>query len=167
MSTIKWSLETESSRMTSTVLPTSVIGSYALPSWLWLAREAMAAGHYGERDLTETLEDATRIAIGDQVNAGVDMISDGEMRRVNFILGFYDHMRGLETLPPARRVGAPHWDTETPLRAVESLTAPRGLGNVEDFKLALRLTDKRDRSPCRCRYAVGRSTLHERPCLKI
>ena len=64
MSSIKWSLETESSRMTSTVLPTSVIGSYALPSWLSLAREAMAAGHYGERDLTETLEDATRIAIG-------------------------------------------------------------------------------------------------------
>ncbi len=51
------------------ILPTTVIGSYALPSWLWLAREAIAAGRLGERDITETLEDATRIAIADQLEA--------------------------------------------------------------------------------------------------
>ena len=78
--------------MTRMLLPTSVIGSYALPSWLWLAREAMAAGRYGARDIAETLEDATRLAIDDQIEAGVDIISDGEMRRTNFILGFYGHL---------------------------------------------------------------------------
>lgn len=134
--------------MTSTVLPTSVIGSYALPSWLWLAREAMAAGRYGERDVTETLEDATRIAMRDQIEAGIDVISDGEMRRVNFILGFYDHITGLETLSPARRIGAPHWDTEAPLRAVERLTAPHGLGIVEEFTRARALTDRPLKATC-------------------
>ncbi|ETW95186.1 hypothetical protein [Candidatus Entotheonella palauensis] len=72
--------------MTSTVLPTTVIGSYALPSWLWLARDAMVTGRYGPTDIAETLEDATRIALQDQIEAGVDIVSDGEMRRVNFIL---------------------------------------------------------------------------------
>ena len=134
--------------MADTLLPTSVIGSYALPSWLWLAREAMATGRYGPSDIRETLEDATRMAIADQIEAGVDMISDGEMRRVNFILGFYDHIRGLETLPPARQVGAPHWDTETPLRAVERLTAPDGLGIVDDFRLARGLTDEALKATC-------------------
>ena len=134
--------------MTSTVLPTSVIGSHALPSWLWLAREAMAAGRYGARDIAETLEDATRLAIADQLEAGVDLISDGEMRRVNFILGFYEHIRGLEALPPARRMGAPHWDTETPLRAVERLSAPHGLGLIDDFRLARSLTDKPLKATC-------------------
>jgi 5-methyltetrahydropteroyltriglutamate--homocysteine methyltransferase len=134
--------------MTGTVLPTSVIGSYGLPSWLWLARDAMAAGRYGARDIAETLEDATRLAIADQLDAGVDRISDGEMRRVNFILGFYEHISGLETLPPARKIGAPHWDTETPFRAVERLTAPHGLGLVEDFRLARSLTNTPLKATC-------------------
>jgi methionine synthase II (cobalamin-independent) len=134
--------------MTSPVLPTSVIGSHALPSWLWLAREAMVAGRYGARDIAETLEDATRIAIADQTEAGVDLISDGEMRRVNFILGFYEHIEDLETLPPARRMGAPHWDTQTPFRAVERLSAPHGLGLVDDFRLARSLTDKPLKATC-------------------
>jgi len=31
----------------STLLPTSVIGSHGLPGWVWLAREALAAGRMG------------------------------------------------------------------------------------------------------------------------
>ncbi|GIX46129.1 MAG: methionine synthase [Candidatus Tectimicrobiota bacterium] len=134
--------------MSAPLLPTSVIGSYALPSWLWLAREAMAAGRFGERDISETLEDATRIAIADQLEAGIDVVSDGEMRRVNFIQGFYSRIQGLEVLPPARKMGAPHWDTEPPFRAVERLSAPEGLGIVEDFVLARTLTDRPLKATC-------------------
>ena len=118
------------------LLPTTVIGSHALPSWLWLSREAMAQGRFGPVDVEETLEDATRIAIQDQLEAGVDIISDGEMRRVNFIIGFYSHLRGIVTEAPPRRMGAPHWDTETPFRVSAPLTAPEGLGVIADFKLA-------------------------------
>ena len=82
----------------SHLLPTSVIGSHGLPSWLWLAREGMAQGRFGATDVEETLQDATMMAIRDQVEAGVDIISDGEMRRVNFILGFFDRLAGLERL---------------------------------------------------------------------
>ena len=134
--------------MTSTVLPTTVIGSYALPSWLWLARDAMAAGRYGPTDIAETLEDATRIALQDQLEAGVDIVSDGEMRRVNFIIGFYAYLQGLETLPPARKIGAPHWGTEVAHQAVEPITAPRGLGTIEDFRLARRMTEQPLKATC-------------------
>ncbi|MFI5400286.1 MAG: methionine synthase, partial [SAR324 cluster bacterium] len=96
-----------------TLLPTTVIGSHALPSWLCHARGAMARGEFGPTDVEETLRDATRIAIDDQLAAGVDIVSDGEMRRVNFIVGFYGKLQGLETLPAPRKVGVPHWDTET------------------------------------------------------
>ncbi len=48
--------------MTTPVLPTTVIGSYALPSWLWLARDAMATGRYGPTDIAETLADAAHRA---------------------------------------------------------------------------------------------------------
>lgn len=134
--------------MTHTLLPTTVIGSYALPSWLWLAREAIASGRYGPTDIAETLEDATRIAMQDQTEAGVDIISDGEMRRVNFIIGFYEHLRGLEVLPPSRKIGAPHWDTESAFRVLEPLTAPHGLGTIEDFRLARRTTSMPMKATC-------------------
>lgn len=134
--------------MMPSVLPTTVIGSYALPSWLWLARDAMAAGRYGPTDIAETLEDATRIALQDQIEAGVDIVSDGEMRRVNFIVGFYEHLQGLETLPPARKIGAPHWDTEVAHQAVAPLTAPRGLGTIEDFRFARQMTERPLKATC-------------------
>ncbi len=130
------------------LLPTTVIGSHALPSWLWLAREAMGAGRFGSTDVEETLDDATRIALQDQIDAGVDILSDGEMRRVNFIVGFYDRLIGIEPQEPPRRMGAPHWDTEAPFLVVEPLTCPAGLGIVADFKLARALTDRPLKATC-------------------
>ena len=40
-----------------------------------------------------------------------------------------------------RKLGQPLWDTNTPFEVTEKLTAPQGLGIVEEFKLALELTD--------------------------
>ena len=64
------------------VLPTELIGSYALPSWLWIVLERLESmGDLGETDLRETLTDAVRIAIDDQERAGLDVITDGEVGR--------------------------------------------------------------------------------------
>lgn len=41
-----------------TMLPTSTVGSHGLPGWVWLAREALAAGRLGALDLRELTEDA-------------------------------------------------------------------------------------------------------------
>jgi methionine synthase II (cobalamin-independent) len=60
---------------TPQVLPTTVVGSYALPPWLYAAKELIQAGRFGKRDIQETLEDATVVAIHDQTQAGVDVIS--------------------------------------------------------------------------------------------
>ncbi len=102
----------------------------------------------GEADIEETLEDATRLAIADQIEAGVDLISDGEMRRVNFIVGFYGRLTGLEFGPPSRRIGPPHWDTEQRMTAQEKLKAPEGLGIVKDFTLARKLTTHPLKATC-------------------
>jgi 5-methyltetrahydropteroyltriglutamate--homocysteine methyltransferase len=124
-------------------LPTSVVGSHGLPGWVWLAREAMEAGRLGAVDLRELMEDATQVALLDQERAGVDVVSTGEMMRVRFIIGFYDRIHGIKTLPPPRRLGQPLWDTNTPFEVAEKISAPQGLGIVEEFKLARELTGKR------------------------
>jgi 5-methyltetrahydropteroyltriglutamate--homocysteine methyltransferase len=125
------------------LLPTSVVGSHGLPGWVWLAREAMEAGRLGALDVRELMEDATQAALLDQERAGVDVVTTGEMMRVRFIIGFYDRITGIRTLPAARKLGQPLWDTNTPFEVTESISAPAGLGIVEEFKLARSLTTKR------------------------
>ncbi len=65
-----------------TMLPTSVIGSYAWPSWFITAVDAIKRGDYGPTDMQETLNDAVDLALRDQEDAGVDIVSEGEMRRL-------------------------------------------------------------------------------------
>ena len=107
------------------MLPTSVVGSHGLPGWVWLAREAMEAGRLGALDVRELMEDATQAALLDQERAGVDVLTTGEMMRVRFIIGFYDRITGIRTLPAARKLGQPLWDTNTPFEVTESISAPR------------------------------------------
>jgi 5-methyltetrahydropteroyltriglutamate--homocysteine methyltransferase len=118
------------------LIPTTVCGSHGLPSWLHLVREAAAADRLGPIDLQEAYEDAVRLAIRDQVEAGIDVISDGEMRRVTFIRGFYDRLAGIRPLPIPRRLGAPNYDSHCPYEVLDRVTAPTGLGIVEEFRFA-------------------------------
>jgi len=67
------------------LLPTSVVGSHALPGWLVPGREAYAAGRLGPVDLRELVEDATRIAIAEQVEAGIDLVANREMAEIELM----------------------------------------------------------------------------------
>src|SRR4029077_3007535 len=93
------------------LFPTELIGSYALPSWLWIALERIEhQGDLGETDIRETLDDAVQLAVLDQKRAGLDVITDGEMRRRHFIQNFYGLLPGLKRLPPARHFGPAGYD---------------------------------------------------------
>ncbi|MGH2667866.1 MAG: methionine synthase, partial [bacterium] len=118
------------------LLPTTVVGSHALPSWIYLVREAQQAGRLGPVDLQEAYDDAVRIAIRDQIEAGLDVVSDGEMRRVTFIRGFYSRLTGLEPLPVPRQLGPPNYDSHCPYQVVGRIEAPQGLGIVDEFRFA-------------------------------
>ncbi|HEV8723312.1 MAG TPA: methionine synthase [Candidatus Binatia bacterium] len=124
---------TDSQNKTVPILPTTVIGSYAYPSWLWTALEEMRQGKYGESDIAETLSDAVKIAIHDQEEAGIDIVNDGEMRRWYVFQSWYKRLSGLEPLEPLRKVGFYGNDSTARYRAVSRLGASRGLGIVEEF----------------------------------
>ena len=55
------------------LLPTTVCGSHGLPSWLFLVREAVRTDRLGPAEIQEAYDDAVRLAIRDQVEAGVRM----------------------------------------------------------------------------------------------
>jgi 5-methyltetrahydropteroyltriglutamate--homocysteine methyltransferase len=131
------------------MLTTSVIGSYARPSWFISANEAIQRGEFGDTDIKETLNDAVDIAVRDQIEAGVDLISDGEMRRHGFFTaGFYDRLTGLEELPPKRKLGPTGHDQRERFDAVEPMEAPEGLGIVEEYEYLSSRTDHPVKVPC-------------------
>jgi 5-methyltetrahydropteroyltriglutamate--homocysteine methyltransferase len=115
-----------------TPLRTTVIGSYPFPGWLEHA--AANLGSFGADDLAELQEDAVIAAVHDQVAAGLDAISDGEQTRLDFNLGFYGFIEGIEQGEPSRRFGPPAHDQRAKHRVVGELSAPRGLGTVEEFE---------------------------------
>ncbi|MFP4323178.1 MAG: methionine synthase, partial [Anaerolineales bacterium] len=117
------------------LLPTSVIGSYAKPSWLHLMLEAAQRGEVGEQDLQEAENDAVDTAIRDQEDAGVDLITDGEMRREGFFTAeFYSHMTGIVPKEQARKTGVGGHDQREKYVAVDALGSPEGLGLLPEYE---------------------------------
>jgi 5-methyltetrahydropteroyltriglutamate--homocysteine methyltransferase len=122
-------------------LRTTVIGSLPFPSWLEFASQHLA--EFGETDRAELVDDAVSLAIHDQLDAGLDVISDGEQTRLDFNLSFYGFLDGieLESASP-RRFGPPAHDQRGKHKVIGELRAPRGLGTVADFERLQKLAGK-------------------------
>jgi 5-methyltetrahydropteroyltriglutamate--homocysteine methyltransferase len=124
-------------------LATSVVGSYARPSWFVSGIAVAEAGGFGPADLEELLADGVDTAIHDQEEAGIDVLSDGEMRRAGFFTAeFYRHVTGVRPLPAERRLGAGAHDQQHRFEVVEPITAPDGLGVVAEYRYARGRTDR-------------------------
>ena len=89
-----------------TLLPTSLVGSYAQPDWL-IDRKNLA-GRFPPRVrakelwrvapewLEQAQDDATLIAIRAQERAGLDILTDGEMRRESYSNRFATALEGVD-----------------------------------------------------------------------
>ncbi len=124
------------------LLPATVIGSWSFPGWYakFCADVAREPELFGPDDREEALRDAVRLAIDDQLRAGADLITDGEMQRVDFNLGFYDRLTGIQALPQGRRWGPPAHDQRSKYQCLAPVDAPQGLGLVEEYQRLRTLT---------------------------
>src|ERR671922_507166 len=118
------------------IIPATVIGSWSFPGWYakFCDDVARQPDLFGADDRAEAVRDAVRLAVDDQLRAGADLITDGEMQRVDFNLGFYDRLTGIEPLPQGRRWGPPAHDQRSKYLFVAPLAAPNGLGVVEEYE---------------------------------
>src|SRR6202047_20030 len=90
----------------NTSLPTTLVGSYPQPDWL--VDRAKLAGRFPPRVRAEEpwrvapewreqpQDDATLLAIRDQERAGLDIITDGEMRRESYSNRFATALEGID-----------------------------------------------------------------------
>ncbi|MDH3674721.1 MAG: cobalamin-independent methionine synthase II family protein [Anaerolineae bacterium] len=129
------------------LIPTQVLGSHGLPSWMWVVRDAVAAGTMGPADIDEALKDAVNLAIMDMEEAGVDIISDGEMQRADFTWNFHERVLGLEPIEFPRRLGYPGPDQLDAFRCVAPLSIPKGYGTAAEYEYARTRTSKPLLSP--------------------
>src|SRR3954463_16644312 len=120
-------------------LRTSVIGSYPFPSWLEFASQHLEV--FGRADISEIQDDAVIAAVHDQLEAGLDVITDGEQTRLDFNLSFYGYLEGIELEAASpRRFGPPAHDQRGKHQVTGELRAPRGLGVVEEFNRLKRIS---------------------------
>jgi 5-methyltetrahydropteroyltriglutamate--homocysteine methyltransferase len=116
------------------LIAATVIGSWSFPGWYekFIGDVGAHPDLFGPVDREEAVRDAVRLAIDDQLRAGLDRISDGEMQRVDFNLGFYEYLGGLKPTRRVRHWGAPAHDQRERYRCLEPLSASDGLGTVTE-----------------------------------
>ena len=115
--------------MTDRLLPTTVVGSYPQPDWLVdraLLRTIVPRvrvhelWRVPEPYLAQAQDDATLLAIRDMERAGIDIITDGEMRRESYSNRFATALDGIDNDRPATITN----------RAGRPVTVPRVVGKV-------------------------------------
>ena len=98
--------------MPSFLLPTTLVGSYAQPDWLinrdMLSKRmpprvrASELWRVPQEWLEQAQDDATLLAIRDQERAGLDILTDGEMRRESYSNRFATALDGLDLDNPGK-----------------------------------------------------------------
>jgi 5-methyltetrahydropteroyltriglutamate--homocysteine methyltransferase len=124
------------------LLPTMGVGSYASPSWLLAARRVLRAGDAGPADMEEAIQDAIKIAVWDQEEAGLDILTDGEIRRQRFLWNVVEKLSGLKLIPAQRKLGVVSYDSAPRFETVERVSAPGGFGIVGEYNYVRTLTEK-------------------------
>ncbi|MBI2490608.1 MAG: methionine synthase [Candidatus Rokubacteria bacterium] len=136
--------------MTLPLIPSSVVGSHGKPGWWFAGVKALERGEFGPGDLEEMFDDAADTAIRDMERAGIDVVTDGEMRRLDgYVDTYYAIIKGIEPLPVRRRAGPWGYDQQTRYEAVGRIeTPPGGLGIVKEFEYLKTHTARRTKATC-------------------
>ncbi|MFY8282399.1 methionine synthase [Pseudoalteromonas sp. SSMSWG5] len=78
------------------LLPTSTAGSLPKPAWLAEPETLWSPWKLQGAELTDGKQDALRVALQEQQQAGVDIVSDGEQTRQHFVTTFIEHLNGVD-----------------------------------------------------------------------
>ncbi|WP_144206876.1 methionine synthase [Shewanella donghaensis] len=78
------------------LLPTSTAGSLPKPSWLAKPETLWSPWKLQDDELIAGKQDALRVSLHDQQQAGIDIVSDGEQTRQHFVTTFIEHLSGVD-----------------------------------------------------------------------
>jgi 5-methyltetrahydropteroyltriglutamate--homocysteine methyltransferase len=132
-------------------LVTTVVGSYPQPEWLIDRRRlgerlpprlrATELWRVPEEYLEEAQDDATRVAVSDMERAGVDVVTDGEMRRESYSNRFATALDGIDLDTPG--VALDRTGNENPVPRVVGRVRRREPVETRDVSFLRAITDRR------------------------
>ncbi|KWV47218.1 5-methyltetrahydropteroyltriglutamate--homocysteine methyltransferase [Bradyrhizobium macuxiense] len=131
-------------------LPTTVVGSYPQPEWLVdramlsksVPRTRMhAMWRLPAEHLQEAQDDATIVAIRDMERAGIDIVTDGEIRRESYSNRFATALDGIDADNPAI-ITARTGNTQTPVPRVVGPVKRKGPVELPDMQFLRKNTDR-------------------------
>src|ERR671935_1739647 len=120
------------------LLPTTVVGSYSVPEWLERLKTEYYQRRISAQHLTEIHEVAIKAAVKDQELAGIDIVSDGELRRDNDVDYFLARIPGVDIPQRAKTDYYDYYEAEVTRRLP---TDDGGLGLAGDFAFTRAVTD--------------------------
>lgn len=119
------------------ILPTTMVGSYSMPGWLERLKTEYFARRISRVELDEIHDTAVKAAIKDQEIAGLDIVTDGELRRDNMIDYFVERLPGVQVDRSSKKFYYDFYDSEV-IGKIPMAT----LGLVDDFRFLLANTDR-------------------------
>ena len=123
--------------MTLPILPTTVVGSYSMPGWLERLKTEYFARRISRHDLDEVHDTAVKAAIKDQEVAGLDIVTDGELRRDNLIDYFVERLPGVDIDRSSKKFYYDFYDS-----SVSGKLPMAPLGLADDFRFLRKFTER-------------------------
>jgi 5-methyltetrahydropteroyltriglutamate--homocysteine methyltransferase len=133
------------------LFPTTLVGSYPQPDWL-IDRQALQSQmpprtrlqklwRVAPEWLAQAQDDATLVAIRDQERAGIDIVSDGEMRRESYSNRFATALAGIDLDNPGTKIS--RTGAEVPVPRVVGRVHRTRFVNAWDIKFLRANTDRK------------------------
>ena len=130
------------------ILPTTMVGSYSMPGWLERLKTEYFARRISRVELDEIHDTVVKAAIKDQEIAGLDIVTDGELRRDNMIDYFVERLPGVQVDRSSKKFYYDFYDSEV-------------IGKIP----MARCGPRRRLSIPACQHRPGNQDLHNRAAL--
>ena len=159
----------------TTLFPVTVVGSWSRPPWLVQALRRRQAGELSKEEFDRIADDAVLAAVKYQEDAGVDIVSDGEVRRDNFYSFVVEKLSGMKLMKVSelldyvkdragfeevlRALDVPAFAIKSPI-AVEKIGRRQGLA-LDELDFLKEHTTRQTKIPLPGPYLLTRSSWFE------
>src|SRR5919109_595161 len=157
------------------LFPVTVVGSWSRPGWLVQALRKRQAGELSSEEFNRIADEAVLAAVKYQEDAGVDVVTDGEMRRDNFYSFVVEKLSGMKLMKVSelldymkdragfeeilRALDVPAFAIKSPI-AVEKIKARDGL-TLDELGFLQEHTTRQTKIPLPGPYLLTRSSWFE------
>ncbi len=157
------------------LFPVTVVGSWARPPWLIEALRKRQAGELSREEFNRIADEAVLAAVKYQEDAGVDIVTDGEMRRDNFYSFVVEKLSGMKLLKVSelldyvkdraafeeilRALDVPAFAIKSPI-AVDKIGERNGLA-LDELEYLKQHTSRQTKVPLPGPYLLTRSSWFE------